>query len=742
MLISLLTENKTNGMTIKALEKAIGDSVPGASKKIDPILKKIASCQASGRYFLKADMENVKKPSFGSGSSSEDNGGRTLASEDDHEKRPTPEHPPVGERNEMEKDISRPSPDLFGETKDSDKSEGRAGSSSDSSGSGSDSSDSGSDSGSSRSKSQSPTGGGSGSSSDSDSDASSSGKEGSDEDVDIMTSDDREPQEKFQASEPGFSSSPDPWRSLHNGEEKQEAEASGPVDIEGDGSEAVDIDGNESDKNLVDEGKVTVVSAKDNLLPGEEGEMFREEVTSMLADHEILQDREAFIGTLFDDGENIMKDGNGQEQAHSNSSDRTSKGKSKKGTDRKHLDEKPERRKRQKLDNLTQATNSGKTGSELTPLERASDQSKWVKSEKAGQTRKPADKSCLVPVKPVRSNEHDNSVPKEKKVPKRPKDGRQSTSFDSNNWHQAEMPKSKDSLPQPEISPPKDVSGKLAAGGIKSLQREPSDLELGELREPLLEETPTDKRFDRKGSFKKIDGRPSTSESHDKDLSKGRPVGKIALESGRPSQLEDTMKPLQKFGQSQFNKLAAGAKVANGIEGYGENQKKPPTVAATRGQPAHSVKEIKARKPSITLADVRKDNVLSKAAQKKTESSPEEDSSSFYKYEKDVPELKGPIRDFSRYKEYVQEFRDKHESYSALNKILESYRNQFLKLGKDLELAKGRDMDRYQTILVQLNDTFRQLESKNKRFKKIFVVLHEELKNLKQRIYDFAYAKD
>ncbi|CAN1837002.1 hypothetical protein LINPERHAP1_LOCUS34948 [Linum perenne] len=876
MLISLLTENKTNGMTIKALEKAIGDSVPGTSKKIEPILKKIAICQASGRYFLKADVENVKKPSFGSGSSSEDNGGQILASEDDHGKRHTPEHPAVGfeehalpdsrmdgETNEIEKiDILRPSPDLFGETKDSDKSEGRAGSSSDSSGSGSDSSDSGSDSGSSRSKSHSPTGGGSGSSSDSDSDASSSGKEGSDEDVDIMTSDDRDPQEKFQASEPGFSSSPDQWRSLQNGEEKQDGEGSGAVDIEGDGSDAVDIDGIESDavdieKKMADEGNVTVVPVKDNLLPDEEGEMFREDITSIVADHEILQDREAFIGTLFDDGENLIKDGIGQE--HSDSSERTSKGKSKKGSDKRHLEGKPERRKRQKSDSLTQATNSGswdarfsesphdrrriqdtyedpgievvhknkgggadfnplksqnetnpgKTGSEFQSLERTFDQSEWGKaseiagkSGQAGHNRKPIDKSSLVPEtfpvqqrgKSMKGGQHENSLPKERKVPKRLKDGhtggRESRPFDSNNWQQAEiLSKSKDPL-QTEKNSPKDgnigFSGKHTVLGGNVLQREPSDLELGELREPLLEETQTGKQFDRKGSFKKIDGssRPSTSDSHDKDLSKGRPVGKATLELGRPSprnptsgvrrsqdqHSEDAMRPLPKVGQSrpqtlsraenaeagpQLNKPAAGAKVANGIEGYGENQKKGPAVATQlhdvkRGPPSHSIKEVKARKSNNTMADkadVRKNNIIPKennGAQKRKEPSPEEDSSSFYKYEKDIPELKGPIRDSTQYDDYVQEYRDKYESYCALNKILESYRNQFLKIGKDLEFAKGRDMDRYQKILAQLKESYQQCQSKNKRYKKIFVVLHEELANLKKRIRDFAsmYQKE
>lgn len=103
-----------------------------------------------------------------------------------------------------------------------------------------------------------------------------------------------------------------------------------------------------------------------------------------------------------------------------------------------------------------------------------------------------------------------------------------------------------------------------------------------------------------------------------------------------------------------------------------------------------------------------------------------------------------------RYQEYVQEYRDKYDSYCSLNRILESFRyhknsssssfykepfvllfarfglvllgllsnyictldvvcrNKFHKLGKDLESAKGRDMDRYHNILVQLKESYSQ----------------------------------
>ncbi|CAI0392024.1 unnamed protein product [Linum tenue] len=776
MLTYFLTENKTNGMTIKSLEKAIGDSVPGAAKKIEPILRKIAICQAPGRYFLKSgvDMESVKKPSFDSGSSPEENGRQILASMDNHEKRPTPEqafldnpaiaseeHPQSDSRMDGEANASEKidilglssSPDLFaGGRKESDNnSDGRTASSSESS---SDSDSSDSDSGSNKSKS-----------SDSDSDASSSGKEASDEDVDIMSSDDRElpSDNKLQ-----MSSSPDQWRSmLHNGtEEKQDGEGSDAVDIdiEGDGSDAVDIE-----RELVGE--------EHKEIPCKEGEMLREDAASILSDPGILQDREAFIGNLFDDG-------NGFRHEQSDSSERTSKGKLKEVPEKKQQVGKSEYTKGQKSDSLTQAaTNSGswdaatffesprdrrledtyktpgiegmnvieEVSTDLDPLQSRTE----MTPGKAGLEFQPSEKTRQLTEgskhnrkssreKVSKSSHHELSIPKQKKAPKRPKDV-------STGGRQAEiLGNSKDApkFSSMNLASPKDgnrsETKKHPDAGGRALQRELSDLELGELREPLLEETPpTEKPFDRKGFLKLTDARPSTSDSHNnQDLSKGRPVGKSTLDSGRPS--EDTTKSVQ-FGQyrppqnlmradiadvgNHFQKSndgnrsrlnEAGAKVGNSIEGYGENQKKVQGAAnqphdLKRGISNNSIKQSKALASNNTISDraeVRRDDTVATKendrGQMRRESSPEEGNSSFYKYEKDTPELKGPVREFTQYKEYVEEYRDKYESYCALNKLLESYRNQFHKFGKDLEFAKGRDMERYHTILAQLKESYHQ----------------------------------
>ncbi|XP_065880215.1 uncharacterized protein [Euphorbia lathyris] len=100
----------------------------------------------------------------------------------------------------------------------------------------------------------------------------------------------------------------------------------------------------------------------------------------------------------------------------------------------------------------------------------------------------------------------------------------------------------------------------------------------------------------------------------------------------------------------------------------------------------------------------------------------------------------GPIKNYYQYKEYVQEYRDKYDSYCSLNKILENYRNDFSEMGKDLDITKGRDMDRYNKILGLLKESYRECGVRCKRLEKIFIILHEELKNLKQRLKEYALS--
>ncbi|KAH9664809.1 Occludin ELL domain-containing protein [Citrus sinensis] len=918
MLIALLMENP-KGMSLKALEKAVGDAIPNSARKIEPIIKKIAVLQTPGRYFLKpgVELDSSKKLSSESGSSPEDNHQRTPGAENIHGQTPAQglsfvENNPPGEMEEQAQshskvgdksvalennDVQRYSPDLFGEKKISDNSEGQAASSSDSgsdSDSDSDSSDSGSDSGShsrSRSRSKSPVGTGSGSSSDSESDSSSNSREASDEDVDIMSDDDKEYKQKLQASEPGLSASPVPWKNNDSGPmqneigEKQDDEVdiedhgSEAVDIEGHGSEAVDIEGHGSDavdieghgSDAVDiegHGSDAVDIDKDFPDDGQEIDMA---VTSLvpskdsqnpmqgkkdLTDHDEFQERETFIGNLFDDKGTSTKDSFKHERSKSNPPKRTSINKSKRGPDFKHVDEISDHGKKSKVERTqppisggrdtqllesphhlspnrsfedpykgptTQMTStdregnadfgfqkgynqefpgkynsdfqqSGRKSSDQRVRSKARDTAEKLNKHSRKITEKSFqghDSSPVVREKAFRDNQNEDRFAKEKKGPRNLKEGgaeaKSSGPFDSSNGKRGEMVEKINETGQ-------FSSSHIGNGRASVLQRELSDLELGELREPLPNEVPIRKQFDRKGSFKQLENKSSASDNYNSDLSKGKLVGKPTLDSGKtpPSNnigvgmkrtpehhVEESTRTHNRHVRSQshnnsrdhteagtmFNKsmdassksrqTEAGTKLPGGLDSTGESHKKAPTNAfqldgSKRGLASQSAKKNKSRKAANMMADLvdgRKDTILTESndsGRKGRESSSDEDTSSYYKYEKDEPDLKGPIKDFSQYKEYVQEYRDKYDCYLSLDKTLESDRNKFRKLGKDLDFAKGKDMERYCKLLGQLKDSYRRCGTRHKRLKKIFVVLHEELKHLKQRIKDFAhtYMKD
>ncbi|KAJ0007634.1 hypothetical protein Pint_28897 [Pistacia integerrima] len=870
MLITLLMENP-KGMSLKALEKAIGDTSPNSVRKIEPIIKKIATLQAPGRYFLKSgvELDSIKKSASESGSSPEDNRQHTSAPENIHGQKPAPgpsfvEKVSTGGKEEqaqpnsklgeetiaMEKThVQQFSPDLSVEGKVSDNSEGHPASSSDSgsdSDSDSGSSDSGSDSGShSRSRSRSrrsrsPVGSGSGSSSDSETDASSNSKEASDEDVDIMTSDDdKEYKQKLPASDPGLSTSPIPWKSddgrptQNERYEKQDDDGSGAIDIEGQGSDAIDIEGQGSDaidieKDLPDDEQEVEMAVDTNLVPSREAEKSVEGTTSLIDDNE-LQERQNFIGNLFDDKEPVVKDSFRSER--SESPEKASKNKSKRGPDLKHSDQISDRSKRSKADTSVRLPISGVRDSQFADSPHNSSPNRSVEDPYKGSAaqmmnrtdregsadfgfqkgynqdfpgkhgsdfqqsgRKSFDKSARskahgtadrpskhdrkfsgknsqvydgfpVKEKASRDAQNEDSFTKEKKGPRNLREAgpgtKNSVPLDSNYGKYGEM------------AGKFNETGQVVGNGRSNiLHRELSDLELGELREPLHEEVPFKKQFDRKGSFKQSENKSSASDNCNSDLSKGKPVGKAPLDPGKTSPLnlsigvkrtpenriEDSTRthhrPMQSQPQdlsrvdhaevgSQFNKsmdasgkfrqTEAGVRLGGGLEGFGESHRKAPGSTSQqhdskRGSVSHLVKESKTLTSNsmADLVDVRKDTVMAESndsGRKRRESSSDEDNCSYYKYEKDEPELKGPIKDISQYKEYLQEYHDKYESYISLNKTLDSYRKKFHKLGKDLEFAQGRDMERYYKLLGQLKDSYHQCGAKHKRLKKIFIVL-------------------
>ncbi|KAL3343808.1 hypothetical protein AABB24_027372 [Solanum stoloniferum] len=861
MLISLLTENQSKGISLKALEKAVGDMLPNSAKQIEPIIKKIAIYHAPGRYFLKpeVDIESFPKPAPESGSSPEDHCQRSSAPHKfDQLPAPQPVLVPKTDSGELEEGaVSDSKPQEASDAIENidilhlspDRSEGQANSSSSSSSS-SESSDSGSDSGSqSRSRSKSVA---SGSSSDSESDASSNSKEASDEDVDIMSDDDKETNHKLQASEQLQCGTLD----FEPGQfEVGEIEDLNVVDI-------VDIE-----KDLPDGGQVAEMDVIPYLGPMRDDEKPVQEIRPLSADWHAHKQREVQMGKLPREAENVSYQNHSSEiesidkdsfkHELSNSIQKSQKSKTKRVRDEKHSVDKGDKHKRVKTQNPIQQQSSGgmnstfvesshlspdkedrtsrvaagdfgsqknynqamsrKSASEfLQPDWRSVDFSARGKTptgserpikqgESSGHTAKYTERSLqmnegfpLQRDKVSKDSQDEYGIVGDKRERKNPKDGvgdQHRTSVDSN--------LNKYDSPLPGNSPKDNMvnTGKSSFinGRGHVLQRELSDLELGELREPPTQETAgLKKQVERKSSFKG-ENRPSSSDYWNFESSKGRTVDKTVADFRRSSplqlssvhsgtldglskrrapewQAEDFSRSHQKVAQpqpqqhrprinqndigSQYNQpvdVHSSRQIEEGSFGTGhevhaDNRRKssvgtreqhdlkqsvlPPSVKQNKGQKSSLAAEINDRHKDASLLG-------SCEGQSMQECSPDE-MSSYSKYEKEEPELKGSIENFAQYEVYVQKYREKYDSYCSINKILESYRNEFIKLGKELDVSKGRDTKRFYDMLGQLNDSYRKCGPRHVRLKKIFIVLHEELKHLKQMIKDFAvsYARD
>lgn len=730
MLISLLMENP-KGMSLKALEKVIGEPIP----KLEPVIKKIATYQAPGRYFLKPGVQlgAFKKPLSESGSSPEDNHHQTPAPTDNRnppdqgfEEKATIEESKSkagDESQSFEKiEVQQNSPDLFGDKKVGD-SEGQAGSSS---GSGSDSdgdsdsSDSGSDSAS-HSRSRSPVASGSVSSSASDTEPSCNSKEGSDEDVDIMTSEDDNKEVKSKIQNGGNS-------------KKQE------------------------DKNELSFDAVEI--EKDLPCDDHETEKTVEEVKSFSPQHYEHPENLVYTPDLLGERENMGKDLYGHER--SDSSDRTSKGKSKRSSDMIDYNEKLEHAKRFKLgaaqlpissNRETNLDGNGHLNLQKGSSNQVSFRGKLI-SDSQQSSRGPADvrsrkyaensghkgkyselNSHTNEVFPMKNDkvtneafpmkdekvhgeaQGENLYANQKVLPKNVKDGsvvekRSTASGTPYKKHGERVGKLKDANSNiGAYSLPNDNNGvdvnrsPFVNGRGNQLQRELSDLELGELREPLTVETVEPKKqFERKSSFKKSESKPSSSDTWNVDSNKVQRA-EITVNAGSKVKENETKRELV-------------------LEPVKEKTKQKP----------HSVAELNHRLNDALFTDGNSGN--------QQRESFSDEKCHFYMYEKEEPDLKGAIKDLSQYNKYVLEYREKYESYISIHNILEMDRKEFLKLGRELDLAKDRDMERYYNLVGHLQDTYRHCGSRHKRLKKIFIVLHEELKHLKQMIKDFADAFD
>ncbi|KAI4324774.1 hypothetical protein MLD38_030230 [Melastoma candidum] len=864
-LIKLLKENP-KGMSLEALENAIGNTITASGKKIEPILKKIATYQPPGRYLLKTgvELDSFQKPSPGSGSSPEDNQNLEPASELNAVKSP-PTDGRIVEKIEVPAslaesnvlpgpdldaseniDIERNSPAIFGDKKESENSEGQAGSSSDS-GSDSDSesrsSDSQSDSGSlSGSRSRSRSQAGSGSSSDSDSDASSNSNQGSD--VDITTSDDEKVRKpKLHNSDTGVAS-PVVGRGHDSGDEHQDGHVSDIVDIENDFVDtAPSVEGKASEERGPER-----VSEEFHRFSPYENELIK---------------RQHFIGSLFDEREPAFEESSKREK-----SSKSEKNLSKSGRgEPQHTDMKSEMTKKLKAESMAQTSTPEGSKPEhhfgsrgLSPVKFAGS----VYESPLRQTLNNAERNSFADVdfqkshnqvtsgksnsssqqtgrrssdKGLRQSTHDSggknsrhadSISYGSKVKEKNSDLREGIRTQKENFGQDDFSdgftsekvlrgmreesggdkdlmsivaepvqpkrvelvgKSKElghntvSLPGPPQKGHDGIATDKGPGGRGPiLQREFSDLELGELREPVPEVTALSKQFERNQDSLKFDsgrgkppgkapldpGKISTSNTSakiqsmpassrkrsleqrdDNHMTLNQPLSH--LESQRPARVYSSEANLPIKELTKLTKNEAGAMIGLSSEETGNNLKAPSVNGVHRFDPNRGLtsqfqKESRLQNCNNAAASVNGQKDLdSQAIQRVRESSSDNSSCSYTKFEKDKPELKGRIKDFSQYKEYVQEYKDKYESYRSLNKILENYRNQFQKIGNDLDSARGRgDMERYNKILEHLRDSYRKCRPRHKRLKKIFLVLHEELEHLKQMIREFVatHSKD
>ncbi|KAL5062787.1 hypothetical protein RYX36_024524 [Vicia faba] len=706
MSISTIAKGKRSSLLPSSPDHFAPSSPLGAVKKI------------SGRYFLKpgAESKSFKKPQTESGSLPEENHNQAPSHKEFHNQTSAPqgcfeEKTPNDdlketiqvkskvdeESNPLKKiELRHASPDIFGDKKDSDYSEGRAGSSSDSdndSDSESDSSDSESHS---RSRGRSPTGSGSGSSSDSESDTSSSGKEGlegSDEDVDIMSDDEKEPKHKGETCDQRISlpipvTSSD-GRSMQNeADEKQD----------GNESDAVDIG-----KDSPEEPEARVVLTTDNVF---DVGKYAEETEPFSFEYQQLQERRHYLGSLIDEKQGKFKDSSKNKQ--SDSPYRLSKGKHKRGSELNNIDENSEGTKRLNAGNLTHDSNSLATDVKMLGNSRADRQGNSNLGNQKGYNRTLPGKSIL-------------DLPQT-------------------------VQRAFDQSPQGNTSYPLEKSDKLGESTRHSRKHSGKDFhaEVSHVQE----------------------NRANTSEDMNSTVTKVKPSLRNTNKKIVDYPFKDSIKSLSRVIQthsqhlsgenadigSQNNLTESNTKFRNNesavshdnkLDGRSESNRRVSANGSKQdtqsGMISYPVKESKRQTANSCeeVADGRKDSVFAdrnNSDQKKRESSSDESSCSYLKYEKEEPELKGPITSISQYKEYVLEYHEKYESYVSLNKILQNYSNEFQKLADDLELAKSKgDIDRYHHIVEQINESFGRCGLRHRRLKKIFVVLHEELADIKQK---------
>jgi len=256
----------------------------------------------------------------------------------------------------------------------------------------------------------------------------------------------------------------------------------------------------------------------------------------------------------------------------------------------------------------------------------------------------------------------------------------------------------KDNGPPPQIRKSNGNKSSVISGKGPVLRRELSELELGELREPPAGGEPVGvkRQSEGKNSMKPSESKAASTDRSNLDVSKGRSGSHILLESKKhsppnlrgeihgnqegyrkmpPDDPVDTARVLQRTIPSQGQQplrvdntdsaeLArrgeTGTNQGTGLENFAGSLKKSPTSL----QPQHDIKhggqkgyqnakETKQQKPN-TLGDSadRSNNSLSMEneinGRKIRESSIEVDNLFYSKYDKEAPDLRESVKDFSQ----------------------------------------------------------------------------------------------
>ncbi|PWZ06540.1 WD and tetratricopeptide repeats protein 1 [Zea mays] len=308
--------------------------------------------------------------------------------------------------------------------------------------------------------------------------------------------------------------------------------------------------------------------------------------------------------------------------------------------------------------------------------------------------------------------------------------------------------------------------------GKKKLQRELSDLELAELRETSLEnddgrirkqfESSSSKSLDAKlnviNSYPSMNDRkvpvtvfndtkrkPSPQEygigGHINQEGFPRKAAGYEFDDNRPQQNIPDSQHLPRIYNTDFENLIypdSSGKTSKretrmthgGMLEYADIQKKKSTSRLPQNG-TNNVRVSRMQKsisPSDNDERSRNDSLIeTKAGRKRRGSSSDDDNLFFSKYDKDAPELKDPIKDFSQYKDYVQEYNEKYGVYSYLNSQIDKTMSEFLKIQDDLNVGKERGKEQYYNTLERLRDMYHESGTRHKLMKKVFVLLHEEL---------------